>query len=787
MCTLCQSIDPTSNEYDFHGLTAPQAFGTEISASYEVSNNGESVGVDTGSDTSGYPVYSLDQISEQLISGYWESTGRSERSFDIGPDRTLTVDINGLTAAGQNLATNALDAWSDVTGITFEYVAAFVGNTISEIGDAAANITTTASMQVGDAFNGTLSSEGDRDWIAVTLQAGQTYTVSLTGDGTAGDLSDPYLRLYNQSGQQVAFNDDSSGLDSALTYNVTSGGTYYVSAGAYDDGETGGYTATVVAGTNDPTDITFDDDDSGAYASTSTSGGTIVSSAVNISTGWLSTYGTSLETYSYQTYLHEIGHALGLGHGGNYNGNASYGSDALYANDSWQTTVMSYFSETQNTFTNANFRYVSTPQIADILAIQSLYGDGGARGGNTTYGVGETADANIDLLSGQSNTIYDSGGIDHIDLSDSSASQRVDLNAETFSDLGGYVGNLGIARGTNIENLTLGGGNDTAIGNNEANQVLGGSGADTLYGRGGSDTLIGQLGDDALFGGVGSDRLVGGGDNDDLFGGFGHDRLEGGFGEDNLYGEDGDDTLFGGYSNDVLSGGAGVDRLYGEAGNDNLVGGADDDFLLGGDGNDTLVGGSGADRLLGQVGDDTLFGGSENDLLSGGVGSDRLFGEAGNDTLVGGSEVDYLIGGSGSDRLEGGSAGDVLRGGAQNDVLFGGTGNDFLFGDGDNDVIYGESGSDLIVGGDGNDTMFGGADGDTFQFLNGFGVDRVADFEVGIDVINLASVSGITSYADLTGNHLADGANGAVISVDGDSIVLSGVTVSELSSADFAF
>ena len=39
--------------------------------------------------------------------------------------------------------------------------------------------------------------------------------------------------------------------------------------------------------------------------------------------------------------LHEIGHALGLDHPGSYNGSAEYGSDAAYAQDTMQYTVMS--------------------------------------------------------------------------------------------------------------------------------------------------------------------------------------------------------------------------------------------------------------------------------------------------------------------------------------------------------------------------------------------------------------------------------------------------------------
>ena len=59
----------------------------------------------------------------------------------------------------------------------------------------------------------------------------------------------------------------------------------------------------------------------GAY-STSQVGfnGYITSSFVNVSTNWLRDFGTSIDSYSLTTYIHEIGHALGLGHQGYYNG-----------------------------------------------------------------------------------------------------------------------------------------------------------------------------------------------------------------------------------------------------------------------------------------------------------------------------------------------------------------------------------------------------------------------------------------------------------------------------------
>ena len=103
------------------------------------------------------------------------------------------------------------------------------------------------------------------------------------------------------------------------------------------------------------------------------SGAPIMTSAtVDISSNWVTTYGTGIDSYSYQTYIHEIGHALGLGHQGPYNGSGTYGTDNIYANDTWQFSVMSYFG--QDNYSGSSYRFVMTPMMADIYAVQLIYG-----------------------------------------------------------------------------------------------------------------------------------------------------------------------------------------------------------------------------------------------------------------------------------------------------------------------------------------------------------------------------------------------------------------------------
>jgi serralysin len=253
--------------------------------------------------------------------------------------------------------------------------------------------------------------------------------------------------------------------------------------------------------------------------------------------------------YDYITWLHELGHALGLAHPHDNGGGSTIYPGVVNSSDLGTDnlnqgiyTTMSYndgWGSSAASMPKA-YGWQGTMMAFDVAALQQLYGANYSVAlGNDYYVLGDTAGAGA-----QYQCIWDAGGTDAIYYSGSN-SLVIDLRAATLGTgygAGGYVSYsfttplvysaITIANGVTIENAFSGSGNDYLIGNESGNWLFSYGGNDTIYGLGGGDYIDAGSGNDIIYAGDGSDSVYGGLGNDQLLGSSGNDYLFGGGGAD---------------------------------------------------------------------------------------------------------------------------------------------------------------------------------------------------------------------------------------------------------------
>lgn len=270
------------------------------------------------------------------------------------------------------------------------------------------------------------------------------------------------------------------------------------------------------------------------------------------------------------SYIHEIGHSLGIPHTFSHNVN----SPDIEEN-SLKYSVMAYRKPKKE---EADFGSYSpmNPLILDTFVIQQLYGKNmTTRTGDTIYGFNSNTERDFYSLHSIDDAlvscIWDAGGRDTLDFSQYNVDQKINLNEGAFSDVGGLRSNVSIAYDVVIENAKGGLKDDYITGNSADNCLEGNEGNDTLLGREGNDTLYGGLGNDILFGDDGNDILIGEAGNDVLFSGNGDDLLYAGTGDDTLIASMGNNILYGGYGNDTFIIKKGNNIISGNQGKDTFI------------------------------------------------------------------------------------------------------------------------------------------------------------------------------------------------------------------------
>jgi serralysin len=361
--------------------------------------------------------------------------------------------------------------------------------------------------------------------------------------------------------------------------------------------------------------------------------------SIDTSQGGFGPIGASFATaggYPWDTVLHELGHVIGLGHGGAYNDGTTDTSPQYTSYDNTAWSLMSY-----NEGPNSSGQYVwgasggyarspVTPMPLDIAAAQRIYGaptntplSGGQIFGFHTNIAGDIAQFfDFTVNTKPVIALFDTGVGNTLDASGFTVGSTIDLHDGAFSSVAGLTGNLAIAYGTRIDAAIGGTAGDRLTANDNGDMLMGGASGDTLTGGSGNDHIYGNM----------STSIQGTTD--------GADVIDAGNGSNYVNGNAGDDTI---------TAGTGTNRLYGGAG--------DDQISVTGTGPAHLNGNLGDDLLVVSGGNNEIHGGQGNDRIMPSGGDNQSFGDVGNDVIWGGTGFDHMTGGPGADLF-------VLRGNA---------------------------------------------------------------------------------------------------------------------------
>jgi hypothetical protein len=218
--------------------------------------------------------------------------------------------------------------------------------------------------------------------------------------------------------------------------------------------------------------------------------------------------------YVWGTVVHELGHSLGLGHGGAYNGSVNTKTQQFSAFDTLLYSVMSYIGPDEQAkyddeyVVNADWdgNTATTWMALDILAVQQLYGTPNSTplNGGQTFGfncdIGGDIQRFFDFTVNETPvvTLWSAGTGNTLDLSGFNTGSDIDLNPGGFTSCAGMTANIVIAYDTVFETAKGGKAADSFVANAVGNTLIGGRGNDTFRAGAGSDVMNGGKGNDTF-------------------------------------------------------------------------------------------------------------------------------------------------------------------------------------------------------------------------------------------------------------------------------------------------
>lgn len=646
--------------------------------------------------------------------------------------------------------------------------------TDASLDDCAQDITTANIVSVGQVFYGSLEVKGDRDWVALSLSAGQAVEIQLNGT----TLVDPYLRIYDASGTLLAQNDDANVYDSEVIYTSPIDQVIYIEAAAWGDRFSGDYqisvTEVVPPGPVDAISWSGQLSDTSIdvwFSSEGYVGGTGVTSeewtAYEIEqfrVAFSNIEAVSNVRFNIVDSAADADFILQVDTDGEMSGNTLgyfYPPGTVYAG-------LGVFNGAAWDRTGAQGSLEEGGRDFVTIVHELLHGMGLAHphdtGGGSAIMLG---------VSGPFNSFGDellNQGV-YTAMSYNSGFYSGDVGARSFNSIYGFQSgpmalDIAVLQGAYGANTATATGDDTYIlpGSNyfgtSYTSIWDAGGVDELVYEGNRNatidlrpaTLAYEQGGggyiSAASGVAGGYTIANGVVIENATTGRGHDILTGNDADNRLRSGAGNDLIFAGAGNDTVNGGWGADTLQGGAGQDVLdysssLNAVNIDLSVnsarGGDAWGDVI--EGFEHIIGTDYGDTLSGNAFDNLLSGSAGADLLNGMDGSDELSGGLAGDTLLGGAGDDRLDGGYGDDHLEGGTGHDTAiysgFGGgirinlnlggpqnTGAagmdtlieiESLIGGDFNDVFVGLSVDNTLFGYGGSDRLFGLGGNDTLD------------------------------------------------------------------------